>query len=191
MRHEMAFVNEGEQLSWAAGCLWAGLAGRFRTPDLSPARLGLSVLALFAIFSDTFPTALTAAYKLNATRWATALGGFTVGDDYHRLIPLMDAIPLWVHGMMIAAAACYLFAIVRLLLRMSAPYVPVLLAVAVEVMADRLSRPIIDAVGVRANPNPSLLAMVLPIAFPLGLAALMWLADRTPYDTGGTSAPAR
>ena len=46
------------------------------------------------------------------------------GDDYRRLIPLMEAVPAWLHALWVAAALCYLVAIVGLLTRQRLAYSP-------------------------------------------------------------------
>ena len=144
---------------------------------MSPARIGVSVLMLVLAAGDTFASALTAAYRLNALRLAEFLGRFTPGDDYRRLIPLMEGLPLWLHALWLLAAACYVLAISRLLSRASFAWVPVLIALALEVTAERNAKPLILAIGVAANPNPSTLAVALPILLPLLLAAAIWTAD--------------
>jgi hypothetical protein len=171
MQNELAYVDGRDQPSWFAGALWAAFAERLRHPDFSPARVLLSLAILSAILGDLFPTALTAVYKLNILGWAWTLGSFTVGGDYRRLIPLMDAIPVWLHAMMLAACACYLVAIAQIVYRFRAAYLAILLAFGIETLANYLGDPIIEATGVRANPKPSMIALVLPILFPVLLAA--------------------
>jgi len=142
-------------------------------------RMALAALLAIKVFEVLFATVLTAAYRLNNTRLTEGLGSMTPGDNYNRLIPLMEAIPWWLHGLMILAAILYLIAIVRVLLGMGRAQIPVLAAVVVELIAQMVGRPIIAATGVMANPNPSILAsLILPFVLPLLLA--MVLAFQSP-----------
>jgi hypothetical protein len=99
----------------------------------------------------------------------------TPGDDYQRLVPLMEAIPAWLHALSVAGGTCYLLAILFLLGRRRAAHFALLAGVSLGLAATILGRPIIAEVGVRAVPNPSFLsAVLLPIVLPLlvALAAL-------------------
>jgi hypothetical protein len=109
-------------------------------------------------------------------RWFGAMGP-------RRLIPLMDAIPAWLHVVLVAAGVCYLVTAVCLLARRRAAS-PVLLAgVTIELCATALSRPILAAVGVVVTPDPPVLAAVLlPVVFPLLLAAAAWSGSRRGSD---------
>lgn len=178
MRNEAESIEEGQRLSWAIGCLWASWVARIRTLEIAPGRLLLALVLLLPTANDLFATALTAAYRLSATRWAEGLGKFTPGDDYARLIPLMNAIPLWLHGLWLLAASCYVLALVRVLLCLRSPHIPVLCAIGIEVVSEQLGRPIVVSAGVAANPNPSTLAIVLPVVLSLTLAAMLWVSDR-------------
>jgi hypothetical protein len=174
MRSEMDVVEEKEKLSWAAGCLRASYSDRLRTPNISAGSV-LTALALALLAAgDSFAAALTAAYRLRFTQVAAFLGSFTPGDDYRRLIPLMEGLPLWLHALSVIAAACYLIAILRMFFHGKASYLPVLVAVVLELVADQLARPLVHTIGVAANPHPSMLAILFPVVFPLLIAALLW-----------------
>ena len=112
----------------------------------------------------------------------------TPGDDYRRLIPLMEAVPAWLHALWVAAALFYLVAIVGLLTRQRLAYVAVVVGLGLEVAGTLLERPIIDAVGVRANPNPSVLAQFLQFGLPLLVAIAVWYSSR---PQAGPLAPTR
>jgi len=135
----------------------------------------LSCALLFKALDDFFATAITVAYKMNAIGIAERLGRATPGDDYRRLIPLMDAVPWWLHGLWVVAGVLYLVAIVRLLGRASLAHVIVLAALSCEIAASQLGRPIVEATGIVVNPNPSIFAtVVLPMILPLLVAAALW-----------------
>ena len=58
-------------------------------------------------------------------------------------------------------------------------YIPVLLALVVEMFAGKLGRPIVAQTGIVVNPNPSIIAtVVIPIILPLVLALFLWLTGR-------------
>ncbi len=182
MRNEMDYVaNDREALGWAAGSLRAAMTERLRTvqvPDGPGVRMLLVLVLLVLVFNDVFATALTAAYRLGFLPVARGLGELTPGDDYARLIPLMENIPLWLHALKAAGAALYAFTILRLAGRGRVSWVPVALAIGFEIAATVLGEPVIERIGVRADPNPSMIALALPFVVPLGLALYLWRMRR-------------
>jgi hypothetical protein len=183
MRNEIAYVaDDRDAFRWAIGCLRAAHVARLRALyllDVAFVRFGGALLAAFLAFSGMFATALTLAYRLQALGTAEQLGGLTVGDDYRRLVPLMEGIPWWAHALAVAGGACYLVAIVYLLRRRTAAYVALLLGVGLSVGGEWLVQPIIAEIGVAAVPNPSFLAAwLLPIVCPLLLAFAAWSGSR-------------
>ena len=185
MRNELDYVADDRQaLAWAAGCLRATLMERLRAvyvPDTRVIRLLMILPLAILVFSDVFATALTAAYRMGALGVASVLGGLTPGDDYRRLIPLMENVPLWLHGLWISAAALYAFTILRLIGKKRVSCVPVLFAIALEVGAHFLKRPVIAAIGVAANPNPSAIATIFPVVLPVCLALYLWKMKEASY----------
>jgi hypothetical protein len=118
---------------------------------------------------------------------AEGLGRMTPGDDYRRLVPLMEGIPLWAHVLAVAAGACYSLAIVCLVRRRRAASVALMLGVAIEVMGTVMVRPIIEEIGVRAVAQPSLLAaVILPLVLPLLLALAAWSGSRRESDSNAS-----
>jgi hypothetical protein len=147
--------------------------------DLLFVRLMLAALIAFKAFDDLFATALTIAYRMNAEGAAERLGRLTPGDDYGRLVPLMDAVPWWLHGLWVLGGVLYLIAIAGAVRRRGWAYIPVLAAVGIEVVAKVVGRPIIAATGVVVNPNPSAIAtIVIPYVLPLLLALVLWQSGR-------------
>jgi hypothetical protein len=123
-----------------------------RIMDLLFVRLTLAALIAFKAFDAFFATALTMAYRMGAIGAAERLGRLTPGDDYGRLVPLMDAVPLWLHGLWVLAGVLYLIAIACVVCRTGRAHILVLVAVSVEVVAQFVGRPIVAATGVIVNP---------------------------------------
>jgi hypothetical protein len=179
MHNEVAYLaDDSEALRWSLGCVQAALVARVRALyllDVPAVQAIIVLIAACGAFSASFPTLLTIAYRLQALGAAEGLGGLTAGDDYRRLIPLMEAVPAWLHVMMVAAGACYLAAMACVVRRRRAAAFLLVLAVGIERTADLLGRPIAEAVGVVAVPNPSVLAaVILPVVLPLLTALAAW-----------------
>ena len=66
--------------------------------DLMIVRVVIALLILFKAFGAAFATAMTVAYKMNQLGVTESFGKMTPGDDYRRLIPLMEAVPAWLHA---------------------------------------------------------------------------------------------
>ena len=111
MKNEFHHIESaGEALKWAAGCVLASYLERSRLATVLNtwyARVFLTLLLLGEALNMLFAPVLTAAYHLHYLRVAAFLGGFTPGDDYRRLIPLMNAAP-WMHGFWVAASVLFL-----------------------------------------------------------------------------------
>ena len=82
-------------------------------PDFARAVLALSIGG--EALSMLFATILTAAYRLHDLHAAAFPGAFTPGDDYRRLIPLMDATPWWIHALWVAAGVLFVTSALQLL----------------------------------------------------------------------------
>ena len=175
MIHEVASIGrDREALRWSAGCLYAACLARGRSfylLDIAVVRWGLVLVATFRALDVSLPTMLTAAYtmRLGIT---SALGQLTPGDNVTRLIPLMEAIPIWLHAMIVVGGCCYLSAVLATFRRQPIACGSLLLGVTVEQLASHAAQPIVADVGVVAAPHPSLLAtLILPIVLPLLFAA--------------------
>jgi len=192
MQNELAYVgNDREALRWAVGCLWAAHVARIRglyLLDVAAVRAVGAFMATFRAFGAVFPTLLTIAYYRGAVGMTESLGSMTAGDDYRRLVPLMEAIPSWVHALATAEGACYLVGAVCLLVRRRAAYIALLFGVSLELVLTLFGRSLQAEVGVAAVPNPSFLAaVILPFALPLLLAFAAWSGSRrasNPMTTG-------
>ncbi len=193
MQNELAYVaDDREALRWAAGCVGSAHAASLRhlyLLDVPAVRVAGVMLAAYCAFEMTFATAMTLAYRVDALRIAETLGRMTPGDGYHRFIPLMEALPGWLHGLVIATGVCHLFATFLLLSRRRAAYIALLLAVGLTLVTRLVERPVIDAVGIAVMPNPSLLVgVLLPIVFPLLLACAAWSGSRRDSADAGVGA---
>src|SRR5690606_34343717 len=171
MINEVAAIDsDREALRWSAGCLYAACLARGRALhllDTAAIRWGLVIVAALRALDVSLPTLLTAAYRMQLAI-ASELGRLTPGDDVMRLVPLMEAIPLWLHAALVAGACCYVLAAVSALRRQPMAAALLLLGVILEQVASLAARPIIAEVGVAAVPNPSRLAtIVLPLVLPL------------------------
>jgi hypothetical protein len=152
------------------------------------ARLLAAALLLFKAAGSFFATALTIAYETNSLSVADALGQFTAGDDYRRLIPVMDAIPAWIHGFWILAGLLYLDALARMARRAEGAHLSLLAAVGVEGLATALASPIVAATGVVVTPGATALGWTIPYLLPVILAVLLW-RDGPPPRVKRSSAP--
>ena len=183
MRSEFAcLTDDREALSWAAGCLHAAHMARLRTLyllDFAVVRAISVLLIALRAFDVMFPTILTLAYRLGTSTTTASLGRTTPGDDYQRLVPLMEAIPAWLHLVAVGAGGCYLAALWFVLTRRRIAGLALLLGVGAELATALLVRPIVAETGVRAVAQPSVISTVLlPIVLPLLLAAAAWSGSR-------------
>lgn len=148
-------------------------------------RLMVAALLAFKALDDVFATALTIAYRRGALGVAEHLGRATPGDDYRRLVPLMDAVPVRHHGLWVLAGLLYLAAVAYVLLRKGGAHLLILAAVGFELVAMLAGRPIAAATGVVVNSNPGPIAAVR-FVLPLLLAAVLWQTG--PRGTASKSA---
>lgn len=147
--------------------------------DMLSVRLMVAALIALKALDDFFATALTSAYRMGALGMAERLGRATPGDDYRRLVPPMDAVPVWLHGLWVLAGILYLVAIARVVRRTGGAHILVLAAVSIELIAMLVGRPIVAATGVVVNPNPSVIgSVVVPFILPLLLALVLWQTGR-------------
>ncbi|MFH1574782.1 MAG: hypothetical protein ABIG68_12420 [Acidobacteriota bacterium] len=147
---------------------------------MDPPLVRLMVTALLALkaLDDFFATTLTIAHRIGALGVAERLGRVTPGDDYRRLVPLMEAVPMWLHGLWVIAGILYLLAIASVVRRTGGAHILVLVAVGIELVALVVGRPIVAATGVVVNPNLGGLADVVRFILPLLLALVLWQSGR-------------
>lgn len=119
MRCEVECIQDDRAaLGWAIGSVFASYGERIRSMGLLQMRWtgwALALLALWLAVTMLFATGLTVAWRMHDLGIAGVLGARTLGDDYRRFIPLMDATPVWLHGLWVASGLFYLLAGWRLL----------------------------------------------------------------------------
>jgi hypothetical protein len=184
MQNEMTYVaDDRDAIRWAFGFLrvaHAARLGSLRLLDVAFVRLGGVLLAATLAFDALFAPTLTIAYRTGSLGIAERLGGATAGDDYTRLIPLLEGIPLWIHMLAVTGGLCYVAAIGLLLRRRRAAHIAILVGVGVHVGGSALVQPFIAAIGVAPVPDPSLFAsLLLPVMMPLLLALAASSGSRT------------
>jgi hypothetical protein len=134
MRSELAYVaDDRAALRWAIGGVGAAYRTRLRRLwllDVPAVRAAGVLLTLLRAFDVTLPSVMTGAYRLGSVGLTNGLGGMTPGDDVQRLMPLMDAIPAWLHLVLVAAGVCHLVTAVCLLARRRAASLVLLAAAA-------------------------------------------------------------
>ncbi len=183
MLHETAYVGtDAEAVRWAAGCLYAACVQRARSLyllDSAAIRITATLLAGFRVLDVGMPTLLTLAHRAGGAG-AASLGGLTPGDDYVRLVPLMDALPIWLHGLVVSAVVMYALAAAATWGRRSMAAAFWCMAIVAEQSASFAARPILADVGVVVVQHPSVLAAVLlPIVMPVLFALASWSGSRT------------
>ena len=182
MVHETAHVEGcSEALRWAAGCVFAAGAERVRSLyllDSAPVRVAAALLASFRVLDVGMPTLLTLAYRFRAAA-ASNVGRLTPGDDYRRLVPLIDAIPVWLHVIVVMAVVLYVAAGVATWRRRTVAAGFWCLAIVAEQWASVAATPILANVGVVVVQHPSVMAAVLlPIVMPILSAVAAWSGSR-------------
>ena len=171
MLHEVAHIDsDSKALRWAVGCVYASCLERVRSVyllDSRTVRVTATLLASFRVLDVGMPTLLTLALHTRSAA-AASIGRLTPGDDYRRLAPLLEAIPVWLHAVILLAVLLYVMAAGAMWRRSSMAALFWSLAVLAEQSASLAAKPIVAAVGVVAVQHPSILAAVLlPIVMPL------------------------
>jgi hypothetical protein len=173
MENELAYVpDDREALRWAIGCCGAAYAARLtRLVDehVIVRALGAAVV-LFCAFDVTLPSLLTIAHHSGVLSAAGLLASVVPHDAVGRLVPLMHAVPIWLHLLGAIAGASYIGAAFLLLGKVRRASACIVAGVGVALVARVLAEPILAPIG-RVTPDPSFLSAVLvPIAAPLVVA---------------------
>ncbi len=186
MKSELDYIeSDREALTWAVGCVLAGYVERSRVMDVLQtwyARGFLTLLISGQVLSFLFATALAAVYRLHYLQIAAFLGGFTPGDDYRRLIPLMDAIPWWVHGLWVAASALFLVSAWHLLRKSRAAFPLFAAAWVLGTVGNLITQSIPECREAFSFPAPLFTRdYLIPAAtalIPVFIAAALWAHHR-------------
>jgi hypothetical protein len=121
MRAELGHMdNDREALSWALGCLCAGLCERCRVGallNLRAVRWAIALWIMCQVAGNLCTSCLVLSYKipyLEVTRFMSLCGG---ASDYRLLIPVLDATATWEPCLCLIGGAVYVFGIITILRR--------------------------------------------------------------------------
>ena len=174
MKGELAFIENDEvALHWALGCVLAGY--RERISDMLQtwyARSALACLIVLLALRAFFAPLLIFAYRMQYLGLAHFLGLRTAGDDYRRLIPVMDATPSWLVALWVAAGLLYLVGLWQMLRRTGASYVPFFLGLVLDAIGEMTAMSLEASTGVSAGPVPVIRAAGFLLTFLVGL--VLW-----------------
>jgi hypothetical protein len=174
MENELAYVPDREALRWAIGC--CGAAYRTRLAQLADEHLFVRTLGaavvLFCAFEVTLPSLLTIAHRAGVLSDAGFLVSLVPHDGAERLVPLLHAVPIWLHVLAASAGASYIGGVVLLFAKVPRASACIVAGVGVALAPRVLAEPILAPIG-RVTATPSFLsAVLLPIAAPLLVAIL-------------------
>jgi hypothetical protein len=155
MQNELeAIEDDGVALDWAVGCVIAGYKERFNAVlQTWYARAGLACLIALLALREFFAPLLLFAYRMHDLTLAHFLGLRTAGDDYRRLIPVMDATPVWLPLLWVAAGLLFLAALWRMLRRLDGGVALFFLAFALDLVGAVMAKTIEASTGVIVTPN--------------------------------------
>ncbi len=155
MRNELDAIADDEvALNWAIGCVIAGYS-QMLTVLLQSwyARAALACLIALLAAREFFAPILIFAYRTQNLGLAHFLGLRTAGDDYRRLIPVMDATPAWLPLLWVAAGLLFLAALWRMLRRMDGGVPLFFLAFGLDLAGAVIAKSIEISTGVIVTPN--------------------------------------
>ena len=155
MQNELeAIADDRVALSWAAGCLIAGY-GEWASSVLQTWYVRLGVAGVIALLAcrEFFAPLLIFAWRMHDLGLAHFLGLRTAGDDYRRLIPVMDATPAWLPVLWVASGLLFLIALWRMLRRSEGSALLFFLAFALDLIGAIAAKSVEASTGVVATPN--------------------------------------
>jgi hypothetical protein len=187
MQQEIYHIeNDLEALTWTVGCVLASYVERSRVMSVINQDFSRALLALLIggeALSMLFATILTAAYRLHDLDTAAFLGAFTPGDDYHRLIPLMDATPWWIHALWVAAAVLFVTSALQLLRKRSAAFPLFAVAWVLGTVGNLISQSMPAYKQAFSFPAPLFMRdyfiPVVTTAVPVFIVAALWTHSRS------------
>ena len=155
MQNELeAIADDRVALRWAAGCLVAGYGERANAVlQTWYVRTAIAGMVLLLALREFFAPLLIFAWCMHDLRLAHFLGLRTAGDDYRRLIPLMDATPSWLPVLWVASGLLFLIALWRMLRRSEGSAPLFFLAFALDLIGAVAAKSIETRTGVVATPN--------------------------------------
>ena len=196
MGHEIQHIERDfDAFIWAAGCVVASYVERSRLAPLVRtlgARLLLAALIIGRAVDLLFATVLTLAYRFHHLGTASFLGGFTPGDDYRRLIPLMDATPWWIHALWVAGSTLCLIAAWELMRNRPAAFLAFGAAWIAGAVGDICCTAMPEFRAAFSFPTPQILRdIVIPTTralLPILVAAALWVHHRYIIADGASRA---
>lgn len=155
MRNELeAIADDDVALNWAVGCVIAGYSERLNVLLCTwYARAALACLIALLACREFFAPLLIFAYRTQNLGLAHFLGLRTAGDDYRRLIPVMDATPGWLPLLWCAAGLLFLAALWRMLRRTDGSVALFFLAFGFDLAGAVIAKSIEVSTGVVVTPN--------------------------------------
>jgi hypothetical protein len=180
MQNELeAIADDRVALRWTVGCLVAGYSERANSMLQSwYVRLAVAGLILLLAANEFFAPLLIFAYRMHYLGLAHFLGLRTAGDDYRRLIPVMDATPSWLPVLWVASGLLLLVALWRMLRRSEGSAMLFFLAFALDLIGEFVARSIEARTGVVVTPN--LLVRAAGEVLMLSTGFLLWRMTRRP-----------
>ena len=155
MQNELeAIADDRVALSWVAGCLIAGYGVRANGMLQSwYVRSGVACVIALLGLREFFAPLLIFAWRAHDIGLAHFLGLRTAGDDYRRLIPVMDATPPWLPLLWVAAGLLFLIALWRMLRRSDGSVLLFFLAFGLDLIGAVAAKSIEASTGVVVTPN--------------------------------------
>ena len=179
MQAELDVIEDDrEALRWAAGCVYAGYNERLNAVlQTWYARSALACLIALLALREFFAPLLILSYRMKYWGLAHLLGLRTAGEDYRRLIPVMDATPSWLPVLWMAAGLLFLVALWRMLRRMDGSIAPFFLAVGFDLVGIWAIQSVQASTGVIITPNPIVRASGVLLTLWVGF--LLWRTMRS------------
>lgn len=182
MQAELQIIdNDGEALHWAAGCMIAGYSERLSTLlQTWYARSALACLIALLALREFFAPLMIFAWRMQYLGLAHFLGLRTAGDDYRRLIPLLDATPSWLPVLWVSAGLLYFAALWQMLRRSDLSFAPFFLAFGLDLAGVWAVKSVEASVGVIAEPDPLVRAAGFALTISAGFLLWRMTRKRTP-----------
>jgi len=174
MQNEVEAIEDDRvALRWAMGCVAAGYRERMNTMlQTWYFRSALACLIVLLALREFFAPLLIFAYRMEYLGLAHFLGLRTAGDDYRRLIPVMDATPFWVVALWAVAGLLYLVALWQMLRRTGASYMLFLLGSGLDLAGVLAIRSVEASTGIIVEPIPMIRLAGFVLTF--SVAFVLW-----------------
>ncbi len=174
MENELqAIEDDHAAVRWAIGCVQAGYWERSNAMLQSwYVRAGLACLIAALGLREFFAPLLIFAWRMKYLGLAHFLGLRTAGDDYRRLIPVMDATPAWLPVLWVAAGLLFLAALWQMLRKAEHSAVLFFSAFGLDLAGIWAVQSIQASTGVVITPNPIVRGAGVALTLLTGL--LLW-----------------